>query len=1061
MALIVRTQLIPPKVKKNLLRRDRLLKILNDNLDKKLIIVIGGAGYGKTTLLAQFVEELKAKSRDLAYPGSLVFYTLSEVDSNLNSFISSLITGIRSIYPHFGNRTYNLLSQDRVELQMVMGTFVNELLETIDNELIIVLDDYHLVGEVKIINRAVDYLLTHMPSNIHLIISSRSEPQLSIANFRAKGNLLELLTSDLRFNIDEIQILLKEIYKLPLDERIIKEIAHYSEGWITALQLLSYAIERDPKQQGRLKDVLQHIRGGANFEYFQSEVFERQPEEVRSFLLGSCILEQMNPDACNIILRRSDSRQILELLIKKNLFISCLDEQSELFRYHPLFREFLLNRLSKEMGNRYICSLHLRAANYFKKTNDYSNSIRHYFSANDMQSALKLVEKEGKNLIEQREFEVLERWLNTLPENMVHKSITLLWYQGEILRSQGKWDEAMKAYKEANALAIKQGDKAKSAKVIWGMAAISFYRGDYAKAVRLGKSALKLIGKQNLLRARVLNTIGGSYIGLGNIRKAILFLSEGIRICKKLKHSVEEKVLLHNLLVCYAEFGEHDKLIEISERIIKKEGGTKYPIGWTYTNLGYAYALKGEYERAENALQNSLQLHKSFNDIRGTTNAVMILGYLNLMKGSYEASRSYYEEALKLNIEMGERKVNEHSLYGISMSYLLEGKLLQAEEYINKIFTGQGETEVRGKGIFLITKGEIQLESGALEEAEEVLNLAFSHLQKSQSKYELTLAYAAMSKLYYMKKEEELVAKFLKKLLWLSKKYGYGVALIRLGRLNSSLLQFAIKHGIEPRYATFLLEELYKQYDLIISFFGGLEIKSQGKKIEKKWETQKAKSLFCYLLVNRNKSFTPDQLMELLWPGKSFSKAQSSLHHALFCVRDIVSSFIEKESPFIEYKDGCYRVSSDYKIWLDSEEFEKLISEARQEEAKGNELSSISKYESAINFYQGDFLPELYELWSEEKRMFYKEQYLRALDKASNFYMKKERFEKVIEYSKKIIAIDEFCEQAYLLAMRSYIALGNRKVAVDLYKQLEKTLKDELNIEPSPEIKQLFYKLTE
>jgi len=228
--------------------------------------------------------------------------------------------------------------------------------------------------------------------------------------------------------------------------------------------------------------------------------------------------------------------------------------------------------------------------------------------------------------------------------------------------------------------------------------------------------------------------------------------------------------------------------------------------------------------------------------------------------------------------------------------------------------------------------------------------------------------------------------------------------------------------------------------------------RKDGQIEEKKWERQKAKSLFCYMLESRGKKFTTDQLIELLWPGSSFSKKRSSFYRLIFCIRKYID--IKKGIPFIEYKDGTYTINPAYKIWIDTEEFESLIKEAEQWEARGNTSISINKYEIAIGLYQGDFLPEIYESWSEGKRRFYEKQYLQACNKVAIFYMKKQNFEKVIEYCTKIITIDEFRERAYFLAIYSYIKLKMPKSALQLYNKLRKALR-ELDIEPSLEIKKL------
>jgi DNA-binding SARP family transcriptional activator len=266
--------------------------------------------------------------------------------------------------------------------------------------------------------------------------------------------------------------------------------------------------------------------------------------------------------------------------------------------------------------------------------------------------------------------------------------------------------------------------------------------------------------------------------------------------------------------------------------------------------------------------------------------------------------------------------------------------------------------------------------------------------------------------------------------------------------------------NVEPQYVRFLLKEFNSKFDLRINFFGGLQIKKkEEEEIIIKWKTQKSKSLFCFLLANRKKRFTREQLMELLWPGEDPKKSQNRLWYSFTFIRNTLNSFIRKGNQLINYINETYGINSIHKIWLDFEEFEELIKEAHRWEERGKEEVSISKYESAISLYQGDFLIDMYEEWSEERRVFYKREYLQIMNKVANFYFKKQNFEKVIEYCSQIIEVDKFYEPAYLLIIQAYIKTGNRKSALDLYRKLRELLKTELHTEPSLEIKELIHEL--
>jgi ATP/maltotriose-dependent transcriptional regulator MalT/two-component SAPR family response regulator len=1056
---IVKTQLVPPKLRKDAVRRDRLLRILHKSLDKRLVLVTGGAGYGKTTLLSQFVNELDISS---------VFYTASETDGNLNTFLAYVVEGIRQTHKRFGTRTQSVLDTPKKhDLQILMGTFVNELVDIVHKDLFIILDDFHLVdrqssisnakdsaqsSDAATIDKAFNYLFDHLPSNIHFMISSRTLPSFSTARLRAKGNLAELTTDDLRFTRKEIHELFRRNRETDISDASLRDIESYSEGWITELQAISHMMERD---QGKALPSFKHKK--QSYDYFIEEVFLQQPEEVRSFLTESCVLSQMTTDSCDAVLRRNDSDKMLTLLTSRNLFVSCTDEESRVFQYHQLFRDFLINRLAGNPALRH--SLYSRAAAYYEANRDYASSIRHNLAASNTDEAVRIIEEQGDALMAIKRQDMLGQWLEWLGPDLIGSRPALLVFQGQVLWWEGKLDQALLAYEEANMLARTQGEGNIQARAMRGIANTLCARGLYKKATAAGEEALQLAGKGELqLRVQIMNTLGACHYYSQRYVKATSVVSEALKLCEKTKCPSEEQKLRQNLLACHVRFGNHEEVIEVGERMIAQEKPT-CSSSYLYHTIARVHALRGEFARSRELLRKALELSRSFNDSRGVTSAFMDLGFLYLTQGDYNQARSYYRKTLKLNAERAEKAITEEVFHEISRSYLLQGDLIRAEEYINRVSI---EKEHLVENSFLVTKGEIALESGDAAEGKKILELILDPTAQPRAEFTKMFAHAALARFYHKNDERDLLVEHLAKALEISKKGGHHFALLNMARMDSFLLQFAVTNNVAPRYARFLLDRFGPEYDLVVSFFGGLHIKRGGGKVaQEKWVRQKSRSLFCYLLANKSKRFTKDWLVELFWPGRVFSRTKSNLSTSLANIRQVISAITKKETSFVDYRDNTYGVSSDYRIWLDLEQFTQLMSEARKSDRTGNERIAMNKYEEAIGLYHGDLLPEVYDDWSEEMRIYCKEQYLRALDRVSAFCLKQEKYDRAIDCSKRIIACDEFREPAYLICMRSYIAQGKRKAATGLYKKLEKILKDELDATPSEETKRLFRELTE
>ncbi|MBI4722511.1 MAG: tetratricopeptide repeat protein [Candidatus Stahlbacteria bacterium] len=993
---IGKTRLIAPILKKGILRRDRLLDLLQSNLDKKLILITGGAGYGKTTLLAQLVNELKK---------SFIFYTAHTSDSDLTSFLSYLIKGISNRYEGFGSRTHSIINTD---IEVVLGTFVNELVDNVKDELFIILDDYHLIENTEAINNALYYLLTHTPYNIHFIIGAQTITNFSISNIRVKGELLEITNKELIFTKKETQTLFIETYHINFSQAEFEEIDICLEGWITALQLLSYIIlmGHNPKRSDVIikrsdviiKKALEKLNlGEETLEYFQNELFELQPETVRSFLVKSAILEEMIPSSCDYILKRSDSLQILNYLVENNLFTFCVDKEKEVYYYHHLFRNFLLNKFRQQEDKNIIKKYHLSAGIYFEKALNFTASIEHYLSANETERAIQIIETKGETLLKEANISMLEQWLKRIPNTT---SPTLLLYQAEVARWRGKWDEAMKLYQEANKISKKEGRVQNSSMPTLGMVFILRSQGNYKRAITLAKTELKLVAKKNSqMKIKWLGVIGTLYARTGNYTEAISNLSQAIKICKKTQNKKEEMSKMYDLAIVHEEIGEYDKSFEIRNLLIKKFHPDDHFGGSIYSGLGFYHAFKGDFTQARENFAKAFKIFKSFNNKRELAFLFSHLGLLNLMKDDHKISRLYYKRALKLNESMKEIGLEQLAREGIGLSYIFEYNYILAEKYIDKMAI-QDES-------FFFTKGEIKLGLDNFNEAEKLFTCGL----KSVNKFDLVRSHTGLARLYSKKWNNPLIIKHTEKALELANKYGYDFAILKLGRMDAPLLQFAIKHNILPHYAKSLMMNLEKQYDLMVYFLGGLKIKSKGEIVNLQWKTQKAKSLFAYLLINKRKKLTTDQLMELFWPGKEFNKSRASFYKEVSFVRAIIAPLTKPNLPIIEHREEMYGISLNYKIWMDIDEFEGLINEARE--------------------------------WKQ----------------ISEFYMEGKDFKNVIKYSMLIIETDEFYEPAYLKGMIAYAETGNRKSAIDLYRQMEKTLKAELNAEPSDEAKRLFTKL--
>ena len=374
---VIATKLFTPSVRPNLVSRSRLLEQLNFGLQKPLTLVSAPAGYGKTTLLTEWIASLQ-KSKG-TQSSKICWLSLDEGDNDPALFLNYLIAAFKSGNADVEARAM-LNSFPIPPLQVILGTLINEL-----NDLTVpvhlVLDDYQCITN-PIIHEGMSYFLDHIPPTVHLVIATRVDPPFTLARLRARNQLTEIRAAELRFTLNEIADFFIEIMKLPVSAEDISTLETRTEGWIAGLQMAALSM------QGR-SDIAQFIQvfSGSHryiLDYLAEEVLNHQSEDVRNFLLTTSILERLSGPLCDAIIGEAqyNSQEILEYLDRSNLFLIALDDERIWFRYHHLFADLLRARLGQSRPAR-VPTLHLLASNWFDQNGFTTEAIQHSLAAAD------------------------------------------------------------------------------------------------------------------------------------------------------------------------------------------------------------------------------------------------------------------------------------------------------------------------------------------------------------------------------------------------------------------------------------------------------------------------------------------------------------------------------------------------------------------------------------------------------------------------------------------------------------------------------------------------------
>ncbi len=416
-APILLTKLNVPPPRPAAITRSRLVERLSDGLHSKLTLVSAPAGFGKTTLVSEWVANLDRPT---------AWLSLDEADSDLTRFLGYTIAALQTVATAVGDGMAGLLQLAQPPPAVsILTSLINDI-GSLATPVVLVLDDYHLI-RAPAIDDAVAFLLDHAPPQLHLVITTREDPRLPLARLRGRGEMTELRAADLRFTPDEATAFLNETMGLALTEDDVAALELRTEGWIAGLQLAALSMS------GR-DDISGFIRAFAGddryiVDYLADEVLRRQPEEIRDFLLQTSILDRLTDPLCDAVTGRNGSKALLGSLERGNLFVIPLDDKRRWYRYHHLFTDVLRAHLLDEHPDQ-VPILHRRASDWHEHNGFRPEAIQHALAAGDARRAAGLVELAALAMLGSSQEETLNGWLEALPDDLVRAMPVLSAYYG-------------------------------------------------------------------------------------------------------------------------------------------------------------------------------------------------------------------------------------------------------------------------------------------------------------------------------------------------------------------------------------------------------------------------------------------------------------------------------------------------------------------------------------------------------------------------------------------------------------------------------------------------------
>jgi ATP/maltotriose-dependent transcriptional regulator MalT len=402
---LVITKLRPPRNRGSLIQRPKLIDALRQTLGRKLAIIHGPAGYGKTTLAAQWFEELRASGVTTSW------LAIDAADNDINRFLAYLVESIRDAAPELGEGLRDVIEANpRSGVDFVLDSLVADF-SIHDGEVVLFIDDWHLINEGPV-HDALQLLLTRSPANLHIVVASRTRLKLALTKLRVQGELVEIDAADLRFDLEESKAYILDAKGIELRSDDLMALWRSTEGWAAALQLASLSLRGSDVQEriacwtsGTATDI---------GEYLSENVVSKLPAELVDFMVKTSILERLSGELCEALTGRSDSAAMLDALESQELFLLPLDEERQWFRYHHMFARFLQRRLKKAHPES-LAALHLAASNWLGSHGQTLEAVEHALLAGNTEHAADLVERDAMPLVEHSYMSSLLNLVNKLP----------------------------------------------------------------------------------------------------------------------------------------------------------------------------------------------------------------------------------------------------------------------------------------------------------------------------------------------------------------------------------------------------------------------------------------------------------------------------------------------------------------------------------------------------------------------------------------------------------------------------------------------------------------------
>jgi LuxR family transcriptional regulator, maltose regulon positive regulatory protein len=1101
------SKIIPPRLT-NILNRPRLIKLLEQNQDKKLILILGQAAQGKSTLAASYVNtgtipsawiNLGPEESDPVNLFYLAAYSLQQVLTGIDFspilMNPAVTTGPREEIPLYREWTHALFDQ--------ISTPVQVILDGLDR----------LLPEAPAY-RFLQSMLEEVPSHVQLFMLSREMPPLEVQTLRMKQEAFVLTTEDLAFTLLETRNFLKNIRGLLLSSNMVKRIHKLTEGWVGGLILLCESLEQLPEKEREksLASFLSEKFPGEIFRFFGEKIFSANPTRIQEFLMKSSIPNVLDPDILKDFAGIENAPEILEDLHHRNLFVQAVydKEKGWTYRYHQLFRDFLQARFRSRFGPEQQAEAYLHLAGLYAGKGEQEEAVEYFLLGRDYPQAVAIMEKIGLDLVKSARVGDLARWLQVLPEEVVQANPWLLFYLFITRRYSGS-PETTATLEKALTLFKQQQEVRGILLALAHLLELSIIGGrgsiPIMPLVEESEGLLESLTSEQYSyeRALLLSHLGfAHFMRTGESYKGYLACRNAYTLARSLADiSLQFFALLHAYvnLTAMGEFSEAFRLIKKVDKLLEEY---PYPGPQTmhFLHMSFYYQLRGDLEEAHQVLQKAQELAEKHGLISLSLAALMQTIVFKTLSGSYQEAEALGHHVLNLTQSIGNFYFHAIVLTIMMLGFYRAGHYSKARETIEqarKLLSSPeslclmhvklcntydalisyhcrdreiNEAELQeildyftnGSMLYFTMYCHLLLalvkeQKGKAAEATRHLAQGFQIAQEKGYYHHCWLSNEDLARTCALALELEVdeAADYAAWLLTTRLAPYAGPELERLSRHPHSKvarkaqeLQRIVYRAAKPRIRIKTLGEF--------QVFRGETPIPEGD-----WEGYQPRILLKALISRGCYEVPKDLLEEDLWPGASPAGMENKFKINLHRLRKTLEPSQDKVfgPSYIHVKENL--VSLDRELCqVDAEDFLSRCQQGKEQEKAGDVKKAMISLQESVDLYEGDFLAaDLYVPWAEQKREELRRKVVNTLMRLAALEEKQGSLRRALEYYYRVVQVEPLLEEAYQRLMVLNARLGRRTAALQAFADCQKVLRTEYKIEPDQTTKAIYRKILE